>query len=101
MPERQTWPASSYWPAALRAAASRSASAKTTNGFLPPSSAVNGTTLRAVAWPMWRAASTEPVSATRRASGWATAAAPTSSPMPWMTFNTPGGKPASVARSAR
>src|SRR3954452_3264057 len=54
VPERQTWPASSYWPAALRAAASRSASAKTTNGFLPPSSAVNGTMLLAAAAPMWR-----------------------------------------------
>ena len=55
VPDRQTWPASSYWPAALRAAASRSASAKTRNGFLPPSSAVNGTMLRAAAAPMRRA----------------------------------------------
>ncbi len=99
VPDRQTWPASSYWPAALRAAASRSASANTMNGFFPPSSAVKGTMLRAVACPIAWAAPTEPVSATRRTSGWATSAAPTSSPMPWTTFSTPGGIPASLARS--
>ena len=49
VPARQTCPASSYWPAALRAAASRSASAKTTSGPLPPSSAVNGTRFAAAA----------------------------------------------------
>ena len=43
VPARQTWPASSYMRAAVVAAASRSASAKTTSGPLPPSSAVNGT----------------------------------------------------------
>ena len=46
VPARHTWPASSYCPAALRAAASRSASANTISGPLPPSSAVNGTRLR-------------------------------------------------------
>ena len=36
----------------------------------------------------------------RRSSGSATSAAPTSSPIPWTTLNTPGGKPASSASSA-
>ena len=61
MPARQTWPESSYCPAALRAAASRSASANTISGPLPPSSAVNGTMFSAAARPMWRAVSGEPV----------------------------------------
>ena len=39
VPARQTWPASSNWPAAFRAAASRSQSSNTSSGPLPPSSA--------------------------------------------------------------
>ena len=69
MPARQTCPASSYWPAALRAAASRSASAKTSSGPLPPSSPVNGTTFAAAAVPMCTAVSGEPVNEMRRAPG--------------------------------
>ena len=52
VPARHTWPASSNWPAAFVAAASRSASANTISGPLPPSSAVNGTMLRAAAPPI-------------------------------------------------
>src|SRR5689334_12804209 len=70
------------------------------NGFLPPSSAVNGTTFCAAATPMWRAVSVEPVNETRRTSGCDTSAAPASSPMPCTTLNTPGGSPASSASSA-
>ena len=100
VPARQTWPESSYCPAALRAAASRSQSAKTISGPLPPSSPVNGTRLRAAETPIARAVSGEPVNEIRRARGSETSAAPISSPMPCTTFSTPGGKPASSARSA-
>ena len=77
-----------------------SASANTISGLLPPSSAVNGTRLRAAATPMWRAVSGEPVNDTRRTRGSATSAAPTSSPMPWTRLKTPGGRSASATRSA-
>ena len=49
---------------------------------------------------MCRAVSGEPVNEIRRARGSATSAAPTSSPIPCTTLNTPGGKPASPVRSA-
>ncbi len=100
MPARQTCPASSYWPAAFAAAASRSASANTSSGPLPPSSPVKGTMFFAAACPMWRAVSGEPVNETRRTPGCETRAAPASSPMPCTTLKTPGGKPASTVRSA-
>ena len=61
VPARQTWPASSYWPAAFRAAASRSQSSNTSSGPLPPSSPVKGTMFCAAATPMCRAVSGEPV----------------------------------------
>ena len=69
-------------------------------GLLPPSSAVKGTMLRAAAAPICRAASGEPVNEMRRTHGSATSAAPTSSPSPWTTLTTPGGKPAASTRSA-
>ena len=101
MPAMQFWPESSYWSAAFCAAASRSASAKTTKGPLPPSSAVKGTRFRAAAPPTSRPVSEEPVKLTRRTRGWATSAAPASSPIPCTTLNTPAGNPASSVRSAR
>ena len=55
----------------------------------------------AAATPMCRAVSGEPVNDTRRTPGWATRAAPISSPIPCTMLNTPGGKPASSTRSAR
>ena len=96
----QTCPASSYWPAALRAAASRSCVGEHDERLFPPSSAVKGTMLRAAAAPICRAASGDPVNETRRTRGSETSAAPTSSPMPWTMLNTPGGNPASSTRSA-
>ena len=42
----------------------------------------------------------EPVNVIASTSGWATRAAPTASPVPWTTLNTPGGIPASSASSA-
>src|ERR671912_744833 len=101
VPARHTWPPSSYWPAAFAAAASRSASSKTTRGPLPPSSAVNGTRFFAAETPIRRPASGDPVKETRRNSGCATSAAPASSPIPCTTLKTPGGKSASAKRSAR
>jgi len=88
-------------PAALRAAATRSQSANTSSGPLPPSSAVKGTRLRAAGSPIARPVSGDPVKEMRCAAGCATSAAPTSSPNPCTTLKTPGGKPASSARSAR
>jgi hypothetical protein len=56
--------------------------------------------LRAADWPISAPVSGEPVKDTRRTPVCATRAAPTSSPIPWTTLNTPGGRPASSARSA-
>ena len=100
VPERQTWPPSSYWPAAFSAAASRSASSNTISGFFPPSSAVNGTRFWAAATPMSRAVGGEPVNEMRRTSGCAVSAEPISEPRPWTMLKTPGGNPASATRSA-
>ena len=55
---------------------------------------------RAAATPMWRAVSGEPVNEMRRTPGCSVSPAPTSSPMPCTTLSTPGGSPASSARSA-
>ena len=76
------------------AAASRSASANTISGPLPPSSAVNGTMLRGrghgrSGGPV----SGEPVKLMRRTPGSATSAAPASSPMPWTTLKHAGREP--------
>jgi hypothetical protein len=43
---------------------------------------------------------TDPVKLIASTSGAATTAAPTTSPRPWTTLNTPGGMPASIASSA-
>ena len=85
--------------AAFWAAASRSASAKTMKGPLPPSSAVKGTRCLAAASPMSRPVSGDPVKEIRRTRGSSTSAAPTSSPNPWTRLKTPGGKSASSTRS--
>ena len=97
----QFWPESSYWSAAFWAAASRSASANTRSGPLPPSSAVKGTRFRAAEVATSRPVSDEPVKLTRRRRPSATSVAPASSPIPWTTLKTPGGMPASSVRSAR
>jgi hypothetical protein len=55
----------------------------------------------AVERPIERAVSVDPVKLTRRTPGWDTSAAPASSPIPWTTFRTPAGRPASSVRSAR
>ena len=93
VPARQTWPASSYIRAAFAAASSRSASAKTISGPLPPSSPVNGTRFEAAARPIARAVSGEPVNEIRLTSGCEVSAAPARSPIPWTTLKTPGRHP--------
>ena len=50
---------------------------------------------------MWTAVSGEPVNEILRTPGWRVSAAPASSPIPWTTLKTPGGKPASATRSQR
>ena len=55
----------------------------------------------AAAFPISRAVSTDPVNEMRLTPGWATSAAPASSPIPCTTFRTPGGSSASAAKSAR
>ena len=100
VPERQTWPAFMYWATTVDAAASRSASSRTTNGDLPPSSKLTGVRLSAAARPMDFAVSVDPVKLMRSTSELLTSAAPASSPMPCTTFSTPAGSPASCAMSA-
>ena len=86
---------------AAATARSRSASAKTTIGDLPPSSNVNGTS-RSPAMPARsRPVATDPVNAIRRTRGWATRGVPASGPVPVTTLNSPSGSPASVASLAR
>ena len=67
---------------------------------MPPSSSESGVRFSAAARAILRAVATEPVNEMRAMPGWATSAAPASSPMPCTTFRTPGGRPASSARSA-
>ena len=50
---------------------------------------------------MWTAVSGEPVNEIRRTPGCRVSAAPASSPIPWTTLKTPGGKSASATRSQR
>ncbi len=101
VPDRHTCPALSYCSTALATARSRSASANTMNGDLPPSSSDSGVRLAAAALAMIRAVGTDPVKEIRRTPGWATSAAPASSPYPCTTLSTPSGRPASAAMSHR
>ena len=57
--------------------------------------------LAAAAAPTKRAVCGEPVKEMRRTRGSATNAAPTSAPNPCTMLNAPGGKPASLIKSAR
>ena len=70
------------------------------DGLLPPSSRhTRFTRAAADAW-IARPVATEPVNEITSTCGCATTAAPTVSPTPWTTLNTPGGIPASSASSA-
>ncbi len=79
---------------------SRSASSKTMNGDLPPSSSESFLPLPAVATRMSRPTSVDPVNAILSTSGCATSASPVR-PSPVRTLSTPGGSPASALNSAK
>ena len=95
------WPVAANTPAITPlAAASRSASGKTTCADLPPSSRVTR-----ARWLVAPSATSipvfvEPVKATLSTPGWRTRARPTAGPLPVMTLKTPSGMPASVTSPA-
>src|SRR5699024_7390842 len=101
-PAEQTRPESKK-PAlsALSTAASKSASAKTILGFLPPSSRATFLTPlaadSAIFWPVAK----PPVNEIRSISGWEDKRAPTLAPSPMTTFATPAGNPKESRTSAR
>jgi hypothetical protein len=76
-------------------AASRSASANTTFGDLPPSSRLTWARCVAAALITREPTAVEPVNATLSTPGCSASGAPASAPKPVTTLNTPGGKPAS------
>ena len=81
------------------AAASTSASAKTTLADLPPSSSVTRLIVAAAPAAIERPTSVEPVNAIFATSGCSTSRAPHSRPGPTTTLTTPSGSPASSASS--
>ncbi len=92
-----------FWiPALTRngSAASRSASANTICGLLPPSSSVTGTAFFAAAAWISAPVVTEPVNEMCCTPRCADSAAPASSPSPGTTFSAPAGNPASCAMRA-
>ena len=82
---------------ALSIAAGRSASAKTTLGFLPPSSRATRFTVAAAAAMIERPVCRPPVKETRSTSGLSTSGCPAAAPAPVTRFATPGGRPTSVS----
>lgn len=99
---QQSWPALSRKDiGAAAAAASRSASAKTTFGLLPPSSRVRRFTRAAQRVMMCLPVLVDPVKTILATPGWSTRAPPATGPSPGSTWNSPPGSPASRASSAR
>ena len=97
---QQSWPALPNTAAgAAAAAAARSASAKTRLADLPPSSSVTRLMVPAAPCMIPRPTSVEPVKAILATPGCSTSRRPTTRPGPASTLTTPGGMPASVARS--
>ena len=95
---QQSWPALPKTAiGADAAAASRSASAKTTFADLPPSSSVTRLIVSAAAAAMPRPTSVEPVKAIFATSGCSTSRLPHTLPGPATTLTTPSGIPASSA----
>ena len=97
---QQSWPVLSKTEYGdSRANFSRSASAKTMFGLLPPSSSEIFFTLpaasRMISWPVV----VSPVKATLPMPGWAAMDAPAEPPGPVTTLRTPAGMPASRASS--
>src|SRR6266478_3761806 len=81
-------------------AASQSASAKNTLGDFPPSSSVTRFSVSAALFTMILPTAALPVNAILSTPGWLTSAAPATSPTPFTTFTTPGGKPTSSSQFA-
>ena len=100
-PHRQICPL--FWKA-LRTSVSRccrqSLSAKTSVGFLPPSSSETFLSAGAASWWMRWPTAVLPVNEIALTSGAVTMASPTLGPNPWTRLNTPGGHPISAASSA-
>ena len=94
---QQSWPAlPNTAPGAAAAAASRSASANTMLGDLPPSSSVTRLIVWAAPAAIERPTSVEPVNAILATSGCSTSRAPQTEPGPTTTLTTPSGSPAST-----
>ena len=94
----QSWPQLAKAPTiAPSAAASRSASSKTTNGALPPSSRCTRLTVPAASRMTLVPVRVEPVTEISATSSCRASAPPTSAPGPGITLRTPGGRPASSA----
>ena len=96
------------WPVVPKAdhripsvARSRSASARTTTPFLPPSSSETRLRRRPARSAMLLPVVDEPVNEMIATSGLSTIASPTSPPAPVTRLTTPGGKPASAISSTR
>ena len=98
----QRWPvvpkADQRIPSAAR---SRSASARTTTPFLPPSSSDRRLSRRPARSAIPVPVAELPVNDTTATSGLSTIALPTSAPVPVTRLTTPGGKPASASSSTR
>ena len=98
--EMQLWPANEKALAAsFVAAASRSASASTSTGVAFPSSRL--TRLRGARSASFQPTSPEPVNVITRTRSSSTRTSPSSEAGPTTTLSQPGGRPASVASSAR
>ncbi len=95
------WPLAAKTPAMMPlAAASRSASGKTTWADLPPSSRVTRARCDVAPSATSMPVLVEPVNATLSTPGWRTSARPTAGPLPVITLKTPSGIPASVTSLA-
>src|SRR6059036_1708148 len=100
-PAMQVCPLAAKMPAiAPNTACSRSASANTMLGDLPPSSIDVCLKCRAAFSLINLPVTSEPVNVIFRTSGCSTSGEPTSAPKPVTTLNTPGGRPASSNSSA-
>ena len=80
-------------------ARSKSASAKTTTGFLPPSSKCTRFKVAEPCAMMWLPVAVSPTKPTALMSGCSVSAFPASSPSPCTQLTTPAGNPASVMTS--
>ena len=100
--QTQVCPALRYFEAIAPAtAASRSASSKTMNGALPPSSRLTFLTVEAHCDISSLPTSVDPVNDSLRTVGFDVSSAPIGRDGPVMTLTTPGGMPARSASSAR